>query len=55
MERSVMICLEIPIEIEAETVEEAERIRAKFVKWLAQSPRMLMAKGKWKIKRGNTK
>lgn len=55
MKASIMKSIVLPIEIETETVEEAERIRAKFVKWLAQSPRMLMAKGKWKIKRGNTK
>ena len=54
MERSVMMCLEIPIKIEAESVEEAERIHAKFVEWLSQRPRLLMAKGKWRI-RGNAK
>lgn len=55
MERSVMKSIVIPIDIESESTEEAEQIYAKFVEWLAQRPRMLMAKGKWRIKRRNAK
>jgi len=51
MTKCVAMSIVVPVEIEAESVEEAKKIYAKFACFLAKHPQMLMAKGKWKIKK----
>ena len=51
MKISVMRSIVIPIEVEAETVEEADVMRTKLLQFLSDHPRLMMAKGKWKIRK----
>ena len=55
MTKWVAMSIVVPVEIEADSVEEAKKVYAQFTHFLAKHPRILMAKGNWKIKRRDMK